>query len=134
MKKLTLKSKEGAWKLLSIFIVAIILCGFIARMFSSSGGTIKISRVTYDSRGATANADLYYPAGVSDKDSLPAVLVAHGGGVSKGVVQGMAEELARRGYVVLNVDAYGSGLSEQPKYDEGGQGIDGKALMRRPAA
>lgn len=79
MKKLTLKTKEGCWRLLAIFIVIILLSGFVARMISSSGGSVKISRVTYDSRGATANADLYYPAGTSDKDSLPAVLVAHGG-------------------------------------------------------
>lgn len=132
MKKLTLKTKEGCWRLLAIFIVIILLSGFVARMISSSGGSVKISRVTYDSRGATANADLYYPAGTSDKDSLPAVLVAHGGGVSKGVVQGMAEEIARRGYVVLCVDAYGSGISEQPKYDEGGQGIDGNTPDASP--
>lgn len=132
MKKLTLKTKEGCWRLLAIFIAIILLSGFVARMISSSGGSVKISRVTYDSRGATANADLYYPAGTSDKDSLPAVLVAHGGGVSKGVVQGMAEEIARRGYVVLCVDAYGSGISEQPKYDEGGQGIDGNTPDASP--
>ena len=119
MKKLSLKTKEGCWRLLAIFLAVILLSSFAARMISSDAGEIKISRVTYDSRGATVDADLYYPAGTSDKDKLPAVLVAHGGGVAKGVVQGIAEELARRGFVVLNVDAYGAGLSEEPLYDDG---------------
>lgn len=124
MKKLTLKTKEGCWRLLAIFLIIILLSSFAARLVSSDGGKVKISRVTFDSRGATINADLYYPKGTTDKDSLPAVLVAHGGGVAKGVVQGIAEEIARRGFVVLNVDAYGSGLSEQPQYDDGGQGVE----------
>ncbi len=133
MKKLSLKTKEGCWRLLAIFLAVILLSSFAARMISSDAGEIKISRVTYDSRGATVDADLYYPAGTSDKDKLPAVLVAHGGGVAKGVVQGIAEELARRGFVVLNVDAYGAGLSEEPLYDDGGQGIESFDSRSTPA-
>ena len=33
-----------------------------------------------------------------------------------------AEEFARRGFVVLNVDGYGQGMSEQPVSDENGHG------------
>lgn len=43
MKKPTLKTKEGCWRLLAIFIVIILLSGFVARMISSSGGSVKIS-------------------------------------------------------------------------------------------
>ena len=36
---------------------------------------------------------------------------------------------ARRGFVVLNVSAYGTGLSDQPIYDEARQGVDGFNMM-----
>ena len=86
MKKLTLKTKEGCWRLLAIFLALIVLFSFAARMVSSNAGNIKISRVTFDSRGATASAELYYPAWTTDEDKLPAVLVAHGAGVTRGVM------------------------------------------------
>lgn len=111
-------------RILAICMLIILLSGFFAHLMSTSGGTVKITRVTYDTRGASVDADLYYPVGTDSHDSLPAIVVAHGGGVSKGVTQGMAEEFARRGFVVLNASAYGAGMSEQPNYDDSEMGID----------
>lgn len=125
MKKFTLKTRDGSARLFAMFLILVLLFSFCARLLSSDWGNVKNARVTIDSRGATIDADLYYPAGTNDRDKLPAVLVAHGGGVEKGVAKGMAEELARRGFVVLNVNAYCVSLSEQPAYDEADQGIDG---------
>ena len=125
MKKLTLKSKEGARRLLAISIVVLILSAFLARAFQNDFGKVKVEQVTFDSRGAVINAELYYPVGTSDKDSLPGIVTTHGGGCTLGVTKGIASELARRGFVVLNVSAYGTGLSDQPIYDEAGQGVDG---------
>ena len=116
MKKLTLKTKEGCWRLLIIFLALIVLFSCAARLVSSDAGKIKVSRVTFDSRGATA--------GTTDEDKLPAVLVGHGAGVTRGIMKGIAEEIARRGYVVLNVDAYGYGMSEMPVNDDSGQDKD----------
>jgi hypothetical protein len=124
-KWLSGKTPEGRRWILASFVILAVAFSFCARLIESGGGRVKIERVTIDSRGATINANLYYPANTSDKDKLPAVLVAHGGGVNSGVIKGIADELARRGFVVLNVDAYGAGLSEQPPYDEGGQGEKG---------
>ena len=124
MKKLTLKTKEGCWRLLIIFLALIVLFSCAARLVSSDAGKIKVSRVTFDSRGATVTADLFYPAGTTDEDKLPAVLVGHGAGVTRGIMKGIAEEIARRGYVVLNVDAYGYGMSEMPVNDDSGQDKD----------
>ena len=124
MKKLTLKTKEGCWRLLIIFLALIVLFSCAARLVSSDAGKIKVSRVTFDSRGATVTADLFYPAGTTDEDKLPAVMVGHGAGVTRGIMKGIAEEIARRGYVVLNVDAYGYGMSEMPVNDDSGQDKD----------
>lgn len=124
-KYFTLATKKGCRHLLTLAACIILVFSFIACVFSSSGFTVKIEHITIDARGATLNGELYYPAATSDKDKLPAVIVAHGGGCAYGVVRGLAEELARRGFVVFNVSAYGSGLSEQPMYDESGEGING---------
>lgn len=124
-KKFTLQTKQGCRRLFALSIVLILLFSFVSCIFSTNGFTVKIEHVTTDARGATLNGELYYPAATSDKDNLPAVIVAHGGGCAYGVVRGLAEELARRGFVVFNVSAYGSGLSEQPVYDESGEGING---------
>lgn len=123
-KTFTLETKRGSMRLLILFLALLLLCGFGARIISSAGGSVKISRVTLDARGATIDADLYYPAGTSDENKLPAILVAHGAGVGNGVLKGFAEELARRGFVVLNVNAYGMGLSEAPLSDESGIGAE----------
>ena len=125
MKKLTLKSGEGCRRILAICIIVLLLSALIARAFQNDFGKIKVEQVSFDSRGAIINAELYYPVGTSDRDSLPAVVTTHGGGCTLGVTKGIAAELARRGFVVLNVSAYGTGLSDQPIYDEAGQGVDG---------
>lgn len=129
MKKLTLKTREGCLRLIAIFIVVLLLSGFIARAFQNDFGKIKVEQVTFDSRGAVLNAELYYPVGTNDTDCLPGIVVTHGGGCTLGVTKGIAAELARRGFVVLNVSAYGTGLSDQPVYDEADQGVDGFNMM-----
>jgi len=122
-KKLTLKTASGCRRMLAILIAVIFLCSFIAQMISTDCGRIKVENITIDSRGATLTGDLYYPAGTDDEDSIPGLVVAHGAGVTKGNMRGIAEELARRGFVVLNVNGYGTGLSEMPVYDENDMGI-----------
>lgn len=122
--KFSLRTKAGCCRVLAICLVLILVCGLFAHVLSTDMGNVKITRIKYDTRGASVDADLYYPVGTDSHDKLPAVVVAHGGGVAKGVTQGMAEEYARRGYVVLNVSAYGAGTSEQPNYDDFEMGID----------
>ncbi len=133
MKKLTLKTMDGCMRIFAICLCLVFVFSFAARMISSAGGRIKIARVAIDSRGAVIDADLYYPAGTDDTDQLPAVIVAHGGGVEKGVMRGIAEEIARRGFVVLNANAYGVAMSEQPVNDDGGQGAAGFDNQKTPS-
>lgn len=122
MKKMLLKTPEGSKKLICILLIIILVCSFFARLITTQGGEIKCEKVSIDARGATLTAELYYPAGTGDGDNLPAVIVTHGGGCTYETVKGIAQELGRRGFVVLNVSGYGSGLSEQPLFDEGGFG------------
>ena len=125
MKKFGLDTKQGCLRLMALFMVLILVSSFFAALISSDFANVKISHLKVDARGAELDLDLYAPAGVSDSDKLPAVLLAHGRGATKNVVRGVAEELSRRGFVVLNVNSYGMGLSEQPPSDEGGNGVNG---------
>lgn len=124
-ERFSLKTKAGCNRLLAIFIALILVCGFFAQLVQTNGGTVKVESITIDARGAQLTGELYYPAGTIGDDKIPAIIVNHGGGCIYGTMKNIAEEIARRGYVVFNVSAYGSGLSEQPDYDDAGQGING---------
>lgn len=128
-ERFTLSTGEGCRRLFAIFLVVLLLASCVARFVQTDGGSIKVEKVNFDSRGASINAELYYPAYTSDRDCLPGIVVTHGGGCTLGVTKGLSQELARRGFVVLNVSAYGTGLSDQPIYDEANQGQDGFNMM-----
>ena len=115
-----LKTSKGAWKMLAICLAVIIVFSCIGSLLAHTGIKVVIRNISIDARGAILTAELYVPRHVSAEDNLPAVLLAHGGGVSNGVMGGFAQELARRGFVVLNVNAYGAGTSENPPTDETG--------------
>lgn len=113
-------------------MAVIILAGLFAALISSNGGKIKIQSIIIDARGAELSGDLYYPAGTTDRDSYPAVIVVPGAGVIKENMRIIAEELARRGYVVFNCNPYGSGLSETPVYNENDMGIEKYDIFATP--
>lgn len=131
-KKYTLTTKEGCKKLFALFIVIIFVVSLIGQLIQTNCGSIKIERINFDARGSELNGELYTPAGVSSKDKLPGVVVTHGGGCGFGVTRGIAYELARRGFVVFNVSAYGSGASTMPRYDENGNGEEGLVIFMSP--
>lgn len=126
----TLRTKEGSRRLLLLFIALILLFSIAARYVQSDGGRIKVEAITVDLRGAQLHGEMYYPADTSDSDKLPAVITTHGGSCQYGVSRGWAQELARRGFAVFNVNAYGNGYSEMPVNDASGQGKTGFSAMK----
>ena len=123
---------ESCRRLIVFLLCLILLSSCAAQFISSDGGRIKIESIQIDPRGAELSGDLYYPAGTTDEDSYPAVILAPGAGVTKENMRGFAEELARRGYVVLNLNPYGSGLSETPVYNENDMGVDQYNIFATP--
>ncbi len=63
-------------------------------------------------RGAT----MYIPPGASSDNPAPGVVATHGYINTRDTMQPVSLELARRGYVVLNVDQSGHGLSDPPAF------------------
>ena len=118
-------SKQSCVRLALLCAAIIFVSSFFAQLVQSNLGKVKIEPISIDARGAELDGELYYPAGTTSHDSLPAVIVNHGGGCTYGTMKNMAEEIARRGFVVLNVSAYGSGMSAQPDYDDAEQGLPG---------
>ena len=94
---------------------------FVAAGFNNDWGHVHISDVYYpNSEGGMIHAQLFVPENASSANPLPAILNMHGGSDYLQTVSNYSLELARRGYVVLSVDAYGSGASDY---------IDGKAAV-----
>ena len=115
---------KSSGKLLAILLAIILVCGFTSHLITTNGGKVKVETVTLDARGATETARLYYPVGTTDESNIPAIIVTHGAGVNSENMKNFSTELARRGFVVLAVNAYGAETSEFPANDEIGMGDD----------
>lgn len=122
MKQFSSKTVDGAKRLFLLLAALILLFSCFAHLVATSGGRVKIEPISIDARGALLDGELYYPVGVSDADSLPAVIVTHGAGCIHKGMNSYCIELARRGFVVFAFSANGSGISEFPKRDEIGTG------------
>lgn len=104
-----------------ISLILVFVFMFVAAGFNNDWGRVHISDVYYpNSEGGIIHAQLFIPENASSANPLPAILNMHGGSDYLQTVSNYSLELARRGYVVLSVDAYGSGASDY---------IDGKAAV-----
>ena len=65
-EKLNLSTEKGCRKILAILLCVVLLSSFFAQLISSNFGSIKISTLTIDSRGAELDIDLYVKRNVSE--------------------------------------------------------------------
>ena len=122
MKKgcFSLKNSKGAWLILGISVALVLIFSAIAGLFITQNNRVMVKKITLDTRGASLSIEQYEPRNVSSDDSLPCVILFHGGSESLSASSMVAWELAKRGFVVLNTSMYGCGLSEQPAVTEDG--------------
>ncbi len=111
-EKFNLQTYDGSKRIFVISVIAVILFSFFAYMIACSWGAVKISELSIDSRGSVMQATLYTPRNTNSESELPCVIFTHGLSCNHSTVNPFAEELARRGFVVLSVSTYGSGASE----------------------
>jgi fermentation-respiration switch protein FrsA (DUF1100 family) len=79
----------------------------------NEAGKVNIHQVRYLLHGLKIAANVYTPAGYDEKNSYPAVVVAHpNGGVKEQVAGLYAQRLAELGYVTMAFDASYQGQSE----------------------
>ncbi len=119
-KKFTLKTVKGSWRLFALFLAIVLLCSLVSQLIITQGYKIQISNVTYEVRGAELNFELYKPTNASSAEKLPCIILAHGGSESLAANSLNAWELAKRGFVVMNVSMYSCALSGQPAINDGG--------------
>ena len=120
MKKLTLSTSEGRWRLLALFAALIILFSACGNAVITGGYKFNCKTVTLDVQGASLSIEQYEPRNISSDSSIPCVILFHGGSESLSATSMVAWEFARRGFVVLNVSMYSCGLSEQPAVTDDG--------------
>lgn len=101
---------------LCVFLVLIFACMFIANLLQTDFGKIDINLIKIDMGDFTGNigivtGKLYKPATATAANPAPAVLLIHGYQNDKDTGSAYAIELARRGYVVLAIDAFGHGAT-----------------------
>jgi hypothetical protein len=105
---------DGPWWTLVAALVLITVGSLLAGYVQSAGAgaTIHYERF-YGSYDAAYSAYLWVPNGVDQNHPAPAILATHGYNNSKEYMSNTALELARRGYVVLDMDMDGHGGSDE---------------------
>jgi pimeloyl-ACP methyl ester carboxylesterase len=127
---------DGSWSRSSrvVFVVALVLVvggGLLASLIQTAGGRVAVRDIRFvGSGGAVMSALLFVPRGVDAEHPAPGVLAVHGYINSRETQSGYAIELARRGYVVLELDQTGHGYSDPPALARGFGGPDGLAYLR----
>ncbi len=96
---------------LLILLAAVLLASSVQRDF----GRIHVSNVTYHNQnGIPVRAKLLRPVAATAQQPVPGIVYIHGYQNNREISDAFAIELARRGFVVLSIDAIGRGNSGIP--------------------
>ena len=96
---------------LVVLVGAVVIASLAQRDF----GRVEVTNVTYDNfDGISIRAKLMRPAEASSDSPMPGLVYIHGYQNNRETSDAYCIELARRGFVVLNIDAIGRGNSGIP--------------------
>jgi len=122
--------KKFTW-LACLGVLIVLVAGIVAFSVQTAGGKVQIRDVRFvGSNGTVMSALLFVPKSATAKTPAPGILAVHGYINSRETQSGFAIELARRGYVVLEMDQTGHGYSDSPAFANGFGGPDGLAYLR----
>ena len=108
------KRTKAVKRFFAATLILIILVGLLNWGIVSDWGNVKITRTTMLGRdGNQFSALMYVPKTATKATPAPALINFHGNAGNARNHESWAVEFARRGFVVLSVDQYGSGDSEQ---------------------
>jgi len=104
-----------AWIALSILLFVLIASMVMASLAQRDFGRVSVSNVHFDNaNGILIRAKLYVPVGVDEQNPAPGIVYLHGYQNNRETSDPYCIELARRGFVVLNLDTIGRGNSGIP--------------------
>ena len=108
------KRKKNIHKFFWIALALVIVFAFLNWGVVTNWGDVKITRTTITGPdGVPLSALVYIPSNATDETPAPAILCTHGNAGNARNHESWAVEFARRGFVVMSVDQYGSGDSGQ---------------------
>jgi len=107
------RSKKRARVWLCIAIALMLISMAVASTIQSSGGKVKIKDLRWETTaGVQMSGLLFVPEGVSAENKAPAIIVSHGMFNNREMQDLNYVELSRRGFVVLSMDMFSHGHSE----------------------
>ncbi len=108
------KRRKNTRRFFAITLVLVILCAMFNWGIVTDWGKVKVTRTTLvGTDGSKFSALMYVPKQASRENKAPALVNFHGNAGNARNHESWAVEFARRGFVVLSVDQYGAGDSEQ---------------------
>ncbi len=114
---LKLPSRKGAGLALAGCLALLVLAGVIASQVQTDFGAVECTNISFpNEQGITVRAKLLRPRGASPTDPRPGIVFIHGYQSTRETGDALSIELARRGFVVLAIDAIGRGNSGVPRY------------------
>lgn len=101
-----------AW---GLCLLVVVIASIVASLVQQDFGRVEVRNVTYaNDNGILIRAKLFRPRAVTEQAPGPGVVYIHGYQNNRETADPYAIELARRGIVVLNIDAIGRGNSGEP--------------------
>ena len=134
------RSNKGAHASLLAFLVCVaIMVGavVVASLVQRDFGRIEVTNVIYKNyNGILVRAKLMKPVEATEENPMPGVVHIHGYQNNRETGDAYCIELARRGFVVLNIDAIGRGNSgmpndpKDPNFDKTYGGLTSLKMLR----
>jgi pimeloyl-ACP methyl ester carboxylesterase len=107
--------RPGAALVFLLCLVVWVGASWLGSLVQRDFGNVAVSNVIYDNyNGIRVRAKLLKPADASESNPMPGIVYIHGYQNNRETGDAYCIELARRGFVVLNIDAIGRGNSGDP--------------------
>lgn len=104
---------------LAVGIVLMLVGSIAAQAFNTSGYSVKVSRIYFETERGTLSGLLYMPKDANAENPHPTLVTTHGYLNSAEMQDAPAVEMSRRGYVVLALDMYDHGHSKGAETNTG---------------
>ena len=106
---------RGALGIFLLCVLITVASMILASVIQTDFGRLEVSNVVFSNyNGIPVRAKLLRPKGVSAQNPMPGIVYIHGYQNNRETGDAYCIELARRGFVVLNIDAIGRGNSGIP--------------------